>query len=105
MAHGTLSFDAPLDDLDSSDTVMAGGEGSNGPPSDGPQVWDDLQEKEAEIAQLQKRLGHFRAWIGTLHSKMQTSNPQAIKNARRLYIGGVPDGTTDVRRGSLDSAH
>jgi hypothetical protein len=77
---------------------MATAESSPGPTSDSQQLWDELQEKDAELAQVQKRLEHYRAWVGTLHAKMQASNPQAIKNAKRLYIGGVPEGTTDVSR-------
>ena len=75
---------------------MATGESSPGPTADSQQLWDELRDKDTELAQLQKRLSHYRSWVGSLHAKMQASNPQAIKNAKRLYIGGVPEDTTDV---------
>jgi hypothetical protein len=31
-----------------------------------------------------------------LQCQMQHKDPQVIKNARRLYIGGIPDGTKEV---------
>jgi len=38
-----------------------------------------------------------RSWVCLVHSKIQAMNPQAIKNSRRLYIGGIPETTSEVR--------
>ena len=45
---------------------------------------------------LQKKLGHFRSWVNSVHTKVQQVNPQAIKNSKRLYVGNLPPETTEV---------
>lgn len=44
---------------------------------------------------LQKKLSHFRTWVSQVHSRVQQVNPQAVKNSRRLYVGGLPQDTTE----------
>jgi len=45
---------------------------------------------------LQKKLGYYKSWISSLQNKVAQQNPQALKNAKRLYIGGFSGGTTEV---------
>lgn len=49
----------------------------------------------------QKKLGHLRTWVASLHGKVAQMNPQALKNSRRLYVGGVPIDTSEVRHGAI----
>jgi hypothetical protein len=60
------------------------------------QLWEQLRSKDAQILMLQKKLQHMRSWVNSIHSKVQGMSPQIIKNARRLYLGGVPPEATDV---------
>lgn len=68
------------------------------------QLWEQLRQKDAQILMLQKKLQHFRSWVSNIHNKVQQMNPQAIKNSRRLYIGGItPETTEDELRQLLNS--
>lgn len=61
--------------------------------------------KDEQIAKLQKQLAHYRLWLNTIHSRVLQMNPQAVKNSKRLYIGGMPDDATEVSRaGPLGTA-
>lgn len=60
------------------------------------QMWDQLRARDAQILMLQKKLGHLRTWVASLHGKVAQMNPQALKNSRRLYVGGVPIDTSEV---------
>lgn len=57
-----------------------------------------LKLKEAENKRLQQKLQHLRTWMGCVHARVQQMNPNAIKNAKRLYIGNLIPGTTEVGR-------
>ena len=46
---------------------------------------------------MERKLQHLRSWMASVNAHMATTNPQLVKNARRLYVGGVPPGTTEVR--------
>jgi len=60
--------------------------------------WQDLlKRKDVQIEVLNKKLDHFRSWLSSLQGQMQHKDPQVIKNARRLYIGGIPEGAREVR--------
>lgn len=61
------------------------------------ELWNQLRQKDAQILVLQKKLGHFRSWISTIHARVQLMSPQALKNCKRLYIGNLPDGCSEVR--------
>ena len=52
------------------------------------QLWDQLRQKDATILMLQKKLDHFRHWLSSVNSRVQQMNPSAVRNARKLYIGG-----------------
>lgn len=67
----------------------AGGAGS-APSSGEEHLWNELRQKEHTILVLQKKLAHFRSWVTSVHGRVQQVNPQAIKNSRRLYVGGLP---------------
>jgi hypothetical protein len=67
-------------------------------PTDVGELRAALQEKTLHMKQLEHRLAHLQAWMEAQASQMQASNPATVKNARRLYIGGLPEGTTDVSR-------
>ncbi len=55
-----------------------------------------LARKDALIDQLQRKLEHYRSWLSSLQGQMQHKDPTVIKNARRLYVGGIPEGTREV---------
>eukprot|EP01025_Chloroclados_australasicus_P057098 TRINITY_DN7106_c1_g1_i2.p1 TRINITY_DN7106_c1_g1~~TRINITY_DN7106_c1_g1_i2.p1 ORF type:complete len:551 (-),score=79.64 TRINITY_DN7106_c1_g1_i2:2099-3751(-) len=59
------------------------------------QLWELVKGKEALILAQQKKLVHYRAWMSTIHARVQQMNPGIIKNARRLYIGNLPEGYSD----------
>jgi hypothetical protein len=65
-------------------------------PNDVGELRAALQEKTQHMKQLEHRLAHLQAWMEAQASQMQADNPATVKNARRLYIGGLPEGTTDV---------
>ena len=48
-----------------------------------------------QVAQLERKLAHLRAWVASVNAQVAASNPQLVKNARKLYVGGVPEGTTE----------
>ncbi|MEW5299015.1 MAG: hypothetical protein WDW36_002070 [Sanguina aurantia] len=74
------------------------------PDTTGIDVWEALRRKDAQILQLQQKLAHHRRWLGSVHARVQQSDPQALKNVRRLYIGGVPeDESEDELRGFFNS--
>lgn len=70
--------------------------GAEEPGGEVQQLWEQLRQKDAQILVLQKKLGHFRQWVNALQGSVSAVNPTAIKNSRRVYVGGVPPGTTDV---------
>jgi len=49
-----------------------------------------LHRRDAQIAVLQAKLAHLRAWISSIHARVQVMNPQAIKNSKKLYVGNIP---------------
>ncbi|KAG2493229.1 hypothetical protein HYH03_008645 [Edaphochlamys debaryana] len=59
------------------------------------QLWDELRQRDAQILVLQKKLGHFRSWLASVHAKVQAANPSAINNYKRLYVGNLPPNTTE----------
>lgn len=58
-------------------------------------LYEQLRQKNTQIAVLQKKLLHFRRWISSVHGKVQVMNPQAIKNSRKLYVGNIPADTSE----------
>jgi hypothetical protein len=50
------------------------------------------------IAQLEGTLKHLRNWMKTTQDQMQGNllHRDTVFNARRLFVGHVPSGTTDV---------
>ncbi|KAF8061126.1 MPC1 [Scenedesmus sp. PABB004] len=64
-----------------------------------------LRQKDEQIAALQAKLGHFRSWLSGLQVQQQAKDPQLLKNARRLYVGGIPEGTKEEElRAFFDAA-
>lgn len=59
-----------------------------------------LHTKDEQIHVLQRKLEHFRAWLSGLQGQLVAKDPQLLKNARRLYVGGIPQGTKEVRSNS-----
>ena len=41
-------------------------------------------------------LAHYRNWSAQVQARYQMFNPEAIRPARRIYVGGLPNGTTEV---------
>jgi hypothetical protein len=52
--------------------------------------------KDALISKLQRQLAHYRSWVGSVHARVLHMNPQAVQNAKRLYIGNLPQNITVV---------
>ncbi len=42
-------------------------------------------------------LAHYRNWSAQVQARYQMFNPEAIRPARRIYVGGLPNGTTEAR--------
>jgi hypothetical protein len=61
------------------------------------QLQDQLSIKEQENQQLVAQLAHLRAWQNQLQQRARANDPHALLVARELYVGGVPEGTTEVR--------
>eukprot|EP01025_Chloroclados_australasicus_P059432 TRINITY_DN7514_c0_g1_i1.p2 TRINITY_DN7514_c0_g1~~TRINITY_DN7514_c0_g1_i1.p2 ORF type:complete len:462 (+),score=68.21 TRINITY_DN7514_c0_g1_i1:293-1678(+) len=59
------------------------------------QLWELLKSKEALTHTLQQKLTHYRTWLSSIHARVQQMSPNVIKNARRLYVGGLDEGFED----------
>ncbi|GMH40209.1 hypothetical protein BSKO_08113 [Bryopsis sp. KO-2023] len=68
---------------------------SEDPQAELESLFEQLRQKDAQILVGQKKLNHFRSWMNSLQAKVNAQNPQAVKNARRLYIGGFPQGSAE----------
>ncbi len=51
---------------------------------------------EESNKRLATTLQHYRNWAGQLLARYQMANPDASRPPRRIYIGGLPAGTTEV---------
>jgi hypothetical protein len=60
------------------------------------QLKEQLTIKEQENQQLQAQLQHLRGWMNSLQQRARANDPHALLVARELYVGGVPEGTTEV---------
>jgi hypothetical protein len=60
-------------------------------------VTEQLRSKDAQIAKLAGTLAHYRSWAAQLQARYQMFNPDAARPARRIYVGGLPPDTADVR--------
>ena len=49
-----------------------------------------------ENSRLATTLQHYRNWASQILARYQMVNPDAAKPPRRIYIGGLPPGTTEV---------
>eukprot|EP00879_Flechtneria_rotunda_P003115 GHRR01003336.1.p1 GENE.GHRR01003336.1~~GHRR01003336.1.p1 ORF type:complete len:663 (+),score=233.19 GHRR01003336.1:96-2084(+) len=58
----------------------------------GPQLPGGGLGERASI--LDRKLQHLRDWMRQLQSLHETTNLEAVQNSRRLFIGGLPDDTT-----------
>jgi hypothetical protein len=45
---------------------------------------------------LEQKLQHLRGWMSQLAAMMERSNMHAAQNARRLFVGGLPNDITQV---------
>lgn len=61
------------------------------------QLQEQLSLKEQENQQLTAQLQHLRSWMNSLQQRARANDPHALLVARELYVGGVPEGTTEVR--------
>ena len=51
---------------------------------------------EESNKRLATTLQHYRNWAGQLLARYQMANPDASRPPRRIYVGGLPAGTTEV---------
>ena len=58
---------------------------------------EQLRSKDAHIAKMAGTLAHYRAWASQIQARYQMFNPDAARPARRIYVGGLPPDTEDVR--------
>jgi hypothetical protein len=71
------------------------------PPAD----WlEQLRQKDDQITMLERKLEHFRSWLSNLQGQLQAKDPQVVKNARRLYVGGIPEDTKEVSSAAAAAA-
>jgi splicing factor U2AF subunit len=59
------------------------------------QLQEQLSLKEQENQQLTTQLQHLRSWMNSLQQRARANDPHALLVARELYVGGVPEGTTE----------
>jgi len=59
------------------------------------QLQEQLAIKEQENQQLLAQLAHLRSWMNSLQQRARANDPHALLVARELYVGGVPEGTTE----------
>eukprot|EP00798_Chlamydomonas_sp_ICE-L_P031080 gene31080-6206_t len=56
-----------------------------------------------ENSRLRAQLAHMRSWLQVVNNRVQQIQPMALKNAKRLYVGGIPlDSTEAELRGYLE---
>ena len=51
---------------------------------------------EESNKRLATTLQHYRNWARQLQARYQMANPVASRPPRRIYVGGLPAGTTEV---------
>ncbi|DBB00532.1 TPA: hypothetical protein ACH3X3_002231 [Trebouxia sp. C0006] len=51
---------------------------------------------EESNKRLATTLQHYRNWAGQLLARYQMANPDASRPPRRIYVGGLPAGTTEA---------
>lgn len=49
-----------------------------------------------ENTRLATTLQHYRNWASQILARYQMVKPDAAKPPRRIYVGGLPPGTTEV---------
>lgn len=69
------------------------------------QLQEQLTIKEQENQQLTAQLQHLRSWMNSLQQRARANDPHALLVARELYVGGVPEGTTEVTAAITASMH
>lgn len=69
------------------------------------QLQEQLSLKEQENQQLTAQLQHLRSWMSSLQQRARANDPHALLVARELYVGGVPEGTTEVSRATAADLH
>lgn len=78
----------PYGESEQHQQAAGGGGGSNG---------GGAGSKDSQIAKLAGTLAHYRTWAGQIQARYQMFNPDAARPARRIYVGGLPPDTADVR--------
>eukprot|EP00798_Chlamydomonas_sp_ICE-L_P006104 gene6104-2704_t len=61
-------------------------------PMTDAQTIADLREKETK---LRSQLRHIRTWLTVVQNKVHNLDPMAVKNSKRLYIGGIPKSSNE----------
>lgn len=54
------------------------------------------ESKDSQIARLRGTLAHWRAWAAGIAARYSAYNPEIVRPAKRVYIGGLPPDTSDV---------
>jgi hypothetical protein len=54
---------------------------------------------------LEQKLQHLRSWMHQLQMIAERNNKESVQNSRRLFVGGVPDGVTDVSSNSSSTVN
>lgn len=92
--HGEVQHAAQLEPAGPPSTQQQQGQQQAGAAQDQHQQL--LAAKDAQIEVLQRKLEHYRSWLSSLQGQMQHKDPSVIKNARRLYVGGIPEAAREV---------
>ncbi|KAK9830796.1 hypothetical protein WJX74_007599 [Apatococcus lobatus] len=63
-----------------------------------PSIPEQPQSKsvDSQVAKLAGTLQHYRDWAGQIQARYQLFNPDAARPARRIYVGGLSQDTTDA---------
>ena len=51
----------------------------------------------AENRRLHETLQHYRNWSAQLLARFQMANADSARPPKRIYVGGLPTGTTEVK--------
>ena len=65
-------------------------------PSAGTPEQSQSKSADSQVAKLAGTLQHYRDWAGQIQARYQLFNPDAARPARRIYVGGLNQDTTDV---------
>lgn len=53
---------------------------------------------QERVQLLERKLLHLRTWMAQVQATLERTNKEPVQNARRLFVGGLPDTFNQVRQ-------